>query len=161
MFGALHPDEIEDVLHRNHVGRLACSRDDHPFVVPITYAYNDGAVYGVTLPGRKLGIMRAQPRVCFEVDELEDRAGTWRSVVAEGRFEEVTDAMARRAALDLLAGADPVVLADEASVAGVAYRLRLTTKAGRWVRRAVPGSEHPLLGVALRAGDVWNWPAAG
>jgi hypothetical protein len=37
MVGPLHPDEIEDVLHRHHIGHLACLTADGPYLVPITY----------------------------------------------------------------------------------------------------------------------------
>ncbi len=72
MIGSLHPEEVEAVPHRHHVGRLACLADGRPYVVPITYAYADGAIYGNTIHGRKVDAMRPQPNVCFEVDERWD-----------------------------------------------------------------------------------------
>ena len=76
MIGALDPDAVEDVLYHNCIGRLACSRADQPYVVPITYAYQGGCIYGVTRPGRKIDTRRVNPAACFEVDEAED-AETW------------------------------------------------------------------------------------
>lgn len=160
MEAELHPDEIEAVLHRHHVGRLACLVDGRPYVVPITYAYADGVVYAHTMPGRKLAAMRADPRVAFEVDE---RWGdlTWRSVVAEGTFEELTDEVERREALRHLAGTFPDV--SRASGGGALFRLRLTGKTGRSVRRSSPARReantgNPLEGIDLRAGDEANFP---
>ena len=105
MINELHPDEIESVLHRHHVGRLACLVAGEPYLVPITYAYRDGVLYGHTMPGQKLDAMRAEPRVAFEVDERWE-ADTWRSVVVRGVFEELAAAArsrrgARRAARGL------------------------------------------------------------
>ena len=59
MIEELHPDQIEAVLHRYHVGRLAFVVEGRAQVVPITYAYADGTTYGQILPGRKLAAMRA------------------------------------------------------------------------------------------------------
>ena len=50
-------------------------------VDPITYAYHDGAVYGHSTEGQKLHMMRADPYVCFEVEQIDDLAN-WRSVIA-------------------------------------------------------------------------------
>ena len=133
MIGRLHPGQIEAVLHQQHVGRLACLADGRPYVVPVTYAYAGGAVYGRTLPGRKLAALRADPRVCFEVDERDDSV-SWCSVVADAIFEEVTDPAERQTALALLAQAWPAGLPRADAVPGVVFRLDLAGKAGRFVR---------------------------
>jgi nitroimidazol reductase NimA-like FMN-containing flavoprotein (pyridoxamine 5'-phosphate oxidase superfamily) len=133
VIGQLHPDDIESVLHHQHVGRLACLAGGRAYVVPITYAYAGGDVYGQTLAGRKLAALRTDPRVCFEVDERADPT-TWCSVVAEGIYEEVTDAIERRAALGLLAAAEPVTV-PPSSAPSVVFRLRLTEKTGRFTRQ--------------------------
>jgi nitroimidazol reductase NimA-like FMN-containing flavoprotein (pyridoxamine 5'-phosphate oxidase superfamily) len=127
MIGILHPDDIEDLLFRHHVGHLACVVDGAPYVVPISYVYDGGALYGQTFPGRKLSALRVRPEICFELDEQAD-AYTWRSVVADGVFEEVTDGTQRSAALALLAWATPVAHAGDD---GVVFRLRLGAKSGR------------------------------
>jgi len=163
MIDELHPDEIEAVLRRHHVGRLACVVDGQPYIVPITYAFADGTVYGHTQPGRKLEALRADPRVGFEVDERWG-ADTWRSVVAEGIFEEVTDERERREALARLGGTYPD--ASRAAGGGVVFRLRLTSTSGRLVRRtrpftAIADVDTALQGVGLRAGDDENFPRRG
>ncbi|WP_256587866.1 pyridoxamine 5'-phosphate oxidase family protein, partial [Pseudomonas sp. FW306-2-11BA] len=45
--------------------------------------------------------MRKQPVVCLEVDRMHDM-GNWLSVVAHGRFEELTDPVLRSQALQKL-----------------------------------------------------------
>ena len=134
MIGPLHPDEVEAVLHRQHVRRLACLADGRPYVVPITYAYAGGDVYGHALPGRKLAALRADPYVCFEVDRHDDPTH-WCSVVADGRYEEVTEPAERGAALRLLAATEPAVVSAADDAPGVVFRLRLTAKTGRFVGR--------------------------
>jgi nitroimidazol reductase NimA-like FMN-containing flavoprotein (pyridoxamine 5'-phosphate oxidase superfamily) len=78
--------------------------------------------------------MREQPRVCFEVDEI-DGPSSWRSVVAEGLYEELSDEASRRIALRLLAVDDPVAPGLNGASPTVVFRLRLTEKSGRFERR--------------------------
>lgn len=79
-------------LERSRLGRLACARDNQPYVVPFFYAYRkpDPCLYGFTTPGQKVEWMRSNPLVCVELDEVEanDR---WTSVVLFGRYEELPD----------------------------------------------------------------------
>ena len=134
MLGTLHPDEVEDLLFRHHVGHLACVADGHPYVVPITYAYDTGSLYGQTVPGRKLAALHANPAICFAVTDHPD-AQTWRSVVAEGSYEEVPDGPKRAAVRARLAQVGPVA---HPGAATVVFRLHLTSKQGRWLHDAYP-----------------------
>ena len=72
------------------------------YIVPLIYAYEDGAVVAVTTEGRKTTMLRENPRVCIEVDEYDtDGRGSWRSVIAHGTYEELAGE-AIEAALALL-----------------------------------------------------------
>jgi uncharacterized protein len=135
MIGSLHPDEIEEVLFRHQIGHLACIADGKPYLVPITYTYDGGALYGQTLPGRKLTALRSDPAICFAVAEHTD-PDVWRSVVADGVFEEITEESDRSAALARLARAIPIVNKGNDSIV---FRLRLTEKGGRWLRTELRG----------------------
>ena len=138
MIGTLAPTEIERLLHQHRIGRLAVSAEDHPFIVPIAYAYDGECLYGYSMNGRKIQTMRAQPRVCFEIDEI-DSPSSWRSVVAEGVYEELATDAERRAAIRRLAGIDadlvPVGLNGHGPHHIVLFRIRLATKSGRFERR--------------------------
>jgi nitroimidazol reductase NimA-like FMN-containing flavoprotein (pyridoxamine 5'-phosphate oxidase superfamily) len=160
MIAELHPDEIEAVLHRHHVGRLACVVAGEPYLVPITSTYQEGFLYGHTLPGQKLDAMRTAPRVAFEVDERWE-TDTWRSVVVRGVFEELTTEDERASALAALHGAYPD--ASRLAGRGALFRIRPTAKTGRSVQRSelfhhLSDIEHPLQGIDLRAGDEANFP---
>lgn len=85
----LAAQEIEDFLHDEVVARIGCSADGDLYVVPIIYAYENGAAYVLTTEGRKTETMRANPDVCFEVDRYDATTGNWRSVIAWGRYEEL------------------------------------------------------------------------
>lgn len=134
MLGDLHPDEIEDILFRHHVGQIACVADGLPYIVPITYVYDAGCIYGHTVAGRKVDAMRAQPAVGFGVQEHTE-PGLWRSVVTEGTYEEIEGDVSRVTVLAMLANVTPHVRAGDD---GVVFRVLLGNRSGRWLR-----TEHP------------------
>jgi nitroimidazol reductase NimA-like FMN-containing flavoprotein (pyridoxamine 5'-phosphate oxidase superfamily) len=129
----LPAEAIEALMRTAIVGRIACCGhgavgDGRPYLVPLAYGYDGVAVYAHSGPGRKLDLMRAEPRVTFEVDAAEapDR---WRSVIAEGTFEEIEDPRQRDAALEVIYGADgPPNLGSQT----VIFRIRLTSRSGRY-----------------------------
>jgi nitroimidazol reductase NimA-like FMN-containing flavoprotein (pyridoxamine 5'-phosphate oxidase superfamily) len=58
------------------------------YVVPVTYAYDNGYIYGHTKNGLKICMMRKYPNVCFEIDRIKDMS-SWKSVILYGTFEEL------------------------------------------------------------------------
>ncbi len=102
---AMSTEECRTALARLDLGRLACARDDQPYVVPIHFAYDGEGLYGLTTAGQKVDWMRSNPRVCLESDERwsHDR---WVSIVVLGRYEELAETpaceRARTHALELL-----------------------------------------------------------
>ena len=85
--------EIEDFLREQRIARLGCSAGGEAYVVPLIYAYDDGAMVAVTTEGRKTAMLRENPRVCVEVDEYDlDGRGSWRSVIAYGTSDELAGA---------------------------------------------------------------------
>jgi uncharacterized protein len=95
----LSPAEIAALLEEQLVGRIGCHADGLTYVVPVIYAYDSGSVYVLSTEGQKVDMMRANPEVCFEVDRY-DGPGSWRSVVAQGRYEELDgDGVTRARAL--------------------------------------------------------------
>ena len=64
------PTVIEAILRRAGVGRLGLAVDNTPYVVPLNYVYHSGAIYFHSADeGRKISMLKANPQVCFEVDE--------------------------------------------------------------------------------------------
>ena len=135
----LPAEGIEELLRTALVGRIACcghgveGGDGRPYVVPLAYGYDGEAVYAHSGPGRKIHLMRAQPLVSFEVDRAEapDR---WRSAIAEGVYEELTDPDERARALRIVY--PPPAAVPPLGPETVVYRIRLTAKSGRY---EVPG----------------------
>lgn len=70
------------------IGRVGCHVDGLTYVVPVIFAWNDGSIYVYTVEGQKVRMMRTNPDVCFEVDEYLP-GGSWRSVIVQGRYEEL------------------------------------------------------------------------
>lgn len=86
---AVEPVEIEAILARNQVGRLAYLGDRHVDIEPVHYVFHEGWIYGRTSPGTKLrSTGTTWAPVAFEVDEVE-ALFRWRSVVVRGGFYTV------------------------------------------------------------------------
>jgi nitroimidazol reductase NimA-like FMN-containing flavoprotein (pyridoxamine 5'-phosphate oxidase superfamily) len=102
----LTPDECFEVLGHSYYGRLACSRYEQPYVVPFTFYLDQPreCLYSFSTLGQKIEWMRANARVCVEVDEIVDQYN-WTSVLVFGRYEELGDSKkdeaARRRAYEL------------------------------------------------------------
>ena len=88
MIGELNREQMERVLHSEVIGRIGCHAEGKTYVVPITYVFDGDSIYGHSAEGLKLQMMRKNPKVCFEVDHLENLAN-WQSVIAWGEFEEL------------------------------------------------------------------------
>ena len=85
-FRNLDRSEIDALLARNHVGRMAFARGSHIDHEPIHDVYANGWLYGRTSSGRKLDVTaREWWPVAFEVDEVDDLFH-WRSAVVHGGF---------------------------------------------------------------------------
>ena len=150
MIAPLDREHIDIILKTQYVGRLGCSENDQAYVVPVTYVYENGFVYGHTNDGKKVRVMRKNPKVCFEVDEIRD-PGNWQSVIVIGTFEELHNEEAAKA-LDLIfSRLAPFAVSETLgetttstdsishdirlkSTKGVTYRIRVSDLSGRYER---------------------------
>jgi uncharacterized protein len=152
MFGKLSAEEIETLLHHQVVGRLGCHADGFTYVVPISYGYDGKFIYGHTVEGMKINLMRKNPNICFEVDTLENMAN-WKSVIAWGEFEELNEEPGRREAIQKLhervlpmiasattklSGDWPFTPKNTRTISGIVFRIKLTEKTGRFENNASP-----------------------
>ena len=80
--------ECEAVLEHASLGRLGCSYENQPYVVPIHFAYDSGYLYVFSTFGQKVKWMRANPKVCVQTDQIENQ-GEWISVIVNGEYEEL------------------------------------------------------------------------
>lgn len=97
--------ECRAALQDLSFGRLACVRDNQPYIVPVYFAYDGQYLYGITTPGQKIEWMRSNPLICLEADERQSH-NNWLSIVVFGRYEELPDvpglASARAQAIEIL-----------------------------------------------------------
>ena len=90
MLGKLEEEEVEKLLKEQYIGRLGCHAHGVSYIVPINYVYRNGTVYAHSASGQKIRMMRSNPQVCFQIDQIRDTFN-WKSVVCWGKFEEITD----------------------------------------------------------------------
>lgn len=85
----LKTHECWEVLDRTKFGRIACSVNNQPFVVPFNFVA-DGKehLYAFSTGGKKIEWMRKNPLVCVEVEEITS-ADDWSTVTILGRYEEL------------------------------------------------------------------------
>ena len=101
MLGQLNEKQAEELLRQQVIGRLACHYRGETYIVPLNYVYKDGLIYVHSGPGKKIDMMRKNPKVCFEVEEIEN-IFQWRCAIAWGTFEEITDEDEKQQARQLL-----------------------------------------------------------
>lgn len=80
--------EMQALLLRVGFGHLGCTRDNHPYVVPMHYAYDGQDIYFFTTEGTKTEIIAANHEVCFQVEEITD-SSNWRSVMVIGEAQRL------------------------------------------------------------------------
>lgn len=102
MVHEMSAEECQALLARSSMGRLGCSLNDQPYVVPISFAYEGDFIYIFSTVGQKIVWMRANPKVCIQIDEIKGESH-WESVIVNGRYQELGEHGVERAhARDLL-----------------------------------------------------------
>jgi len=136
MIKDLSEDKARELLRRERLARLGCIADGEPYVVPVNYVFDGESALIHSLPGRKIMAMRANPRVCLQVDEVEDELN-WKSVVAYGAYEEIGRPDERSRAMSCLLAYFPQLtpvesrIADDAGApAPIIFRIRIDRLTG-------------------------------
>jgi nitroimidazol reductase NimA-like FMN-containing flavoprotein (pyridoxamine 5'-phosphate oxidase superfamily) len=159
--------ECVEMLTRLKLGRLACSRDDQPYVVPIYFAYHERYLYSFATRGQKIDWMRTNPRVCVEADEIIN-CEDWMSVIAQGRYEELPDTLEckpeREMAYDLLqqeamwwepAYVSPAQLDTADELTPIFYRIHIDHVTGRHARPDRVDAARPSEGAMAHQSKSW------
>jgi len=146
MLGELNKSQIDDVLHREMVGRIGCYANHKLYIVPITYVYDGECIYAHSKEGMKIETMRKNPDVCFEVETVENMAN-WRSVILWGKFEELKEKRTQERGIKLLKDRFmPVVTSETANrphdmraphiiekeTKAIVYRITIEERSGRF-----------------------------
>jgi nitroimidazol reductase NimA-like FMN-containing flavoprotein (pyridoxamine 5'-phosphate oxidase superfamily) len=84
------------LLKNNYIGHLAYVFNDQPYVLPITYYFDDitNSLIGYSGLGHKIKAMRLSNTVSIEVSEV-DSVNNWRSVVVYGTYREFLGSSAK------------------------------------------------------------------
>ena len=101
MIGKLSEQQMHTILERNKVGRIGCSNNSRTLVVPVCYVFNGKDIIAHSAEGMKISIMRNNPGVCFEVDEVNSITD-WRSVIIWGQYHEIMNEKERYYAMKYL-----------------------------------------------------------
>jgi len=89
---AMDQAEIDDLLKRSIVGRLAMVTSEGPYIVPLGYVFENGKIGFHSSPkGRKVECFSKDHRVCFEVDDANPEITQYKSVLVFGTIEETKD----------------------------------------------------------------------
>ena len=94
----LSQSEAWAVVIGGRMGHLGCIDQGEAYVVPINYLVEDGLIYSHSLLGRKISALRGHQRACLQVEQIQNDFH-WRSAIAFGSYEEVSDAEKRAAVL--------------------------------------------------------------
>ncbi len=104
--------QIEAVLKSVRVCRIAMVDKDFPYIVPMNFGYKDRALFlHSASEGRKIDLIKNNPRVCFEVDELItlkkakiacEWGAEYKSVIGTGIAGFIDDAAQKKKALDII-----------------------------------------------------------
>ena len=111
---------LEEILRDSPVCRIGLApeaeagnpRDNYPYVVPVHFVHADGRIYVHSArAGRKIDMLRRNPRVCVEIDEYLGLktaekpckySNRFRSLIAFGTARIVQSVEEKRRALQLL-----------------------------------------------------------
>jgi nitroimidazol reductase NimA-like FMN-containing flavoprotein (pyridoxamine 5'-phosphate oxidase superfamily) len=101
MLRELNDTQIEALLKDQVIGRIGCHSAETMYVVPVNYVYDGTNIYCHSAKGMKIDMMRENPQVCFEVDNIKE-VTNWQSVIAWGKFEEITEMAEKQQVLQKL-----------------------------------------------------------
>jgi len=94
-FRDLDRAEVDKVLSRNHIGRVAFAQGNRPEIIPVNYVFTPEWIYGRTSPSGAIGrIGETWWPVAFQVDEVKNHFD-WKSVVVHGGLYVVPEEGAR------------------------------------------------------------------
>lgn len=147
MVGTLTDKQIDHVLNSQIIGRLGSCVGDKIYIVPVSYVYHEGYIYVRAKEGMKVEMMRQNPKVCFQVDAIDNMVN-WRSVVVWGEYEELHDMAQQNKGVSIMSDRfEPYAMsgtvapstsirAGEKGLRAVVFRIKLTEKTGRYEKNA-------------------------
>lgn len=106
--------EIESIINRSDVCRIALCENNSPYIVPVCFGYRDNCLYFHSAAGgKKIDIIKKNNRVCFEFDIQEgliksqnpcDWDVKYCSVIGSGKAFIIEEFEEKTRALNIIAG---------------------------------------------------------
>ena len=94
--------EIDEIINKAEVCRLAFAKDNEPYLVPVSYGYDGKSIFVHTAKeGKKIEFLKSNDRVCFEF-EIDAKIVThetigckwtasFKSVIGFGKMQRITN----------------------------------------------------------------------
>jgi len=61
--------EIESIINKSNVCRIALSENNSPYIVPVCFGYNENCLYfHSAMVGKKIDMIKNNNNICFEFD---------------------------------------------------------------------------------------------
>ncbi len=104
--------QIEKIIRKSTICRLGLCESNRAYIVPMNFGYRDRTLYFHSADaGKKVGLLRANPEVCFEFDIDHgivrgengcDWSTRYQSVIGFGKAVIIESIEEKRDALDIL-----------------------------------------------------------
>ena len=110
----LTKSESNSILKNNYIGNLGFIAQQNPYVIPITYYYDEesNSIISYSSEGHKIESMRKNKLVSFAVQEIES-VNNWKSLLIHGTFEELKGIDAKQKLHNFSEGVKRIILRKE------------------------------------------------
>lgn len=98
--------DCQNLLQRISYGHLGLVKNNHPYVVPIHFAFENPHIYIFTTEGKKTEIIENNPEICLQLEQLTDEKH-WQSVIVIGNAVKLTDVAEKKRVLELILETNP------------------------------------------------------
>jgi len=139
-----NPEEIEAIIKRASVLRIALHDDPFPYLVPVNFGYDDGQLYFHSASeGKKIDLIRKNNRVCFETeaefglirgDVPCHWSARYASVIGFGRAYLIEDPEGKKKGLEIILrhySVDPLEILDTSLARIVVIRIEVESMTGK------------------------------
>ncbi|MDO6807344.1 pyridoxamine 5'-phosphate oxidase family protein [Zobellia galactanivorans] len=111
MIVKLELSECMAFLSDHSIGHLGYISGRSPYIVPITYYYDqeNKSILSYSALGHKINAMRSYEHVALQVEDI-DSMSEWRSVLVNGRFEELKGSTAKKSLHTFAQGVQDTIL---------------------------------------------------
>jgi len=137
-------EALDEIMKKAQVCRLGVSYESMAYIIPMSFGYADQVLYFHSGPGgRKLMILRENPKACFEVEVdtaviPSEHGCNWtmryQSVIGFGEVQFIEDLKEKRKAFQIIMQqyGDNLKMGEEAELAGITiFKLVVSSMTGK------------------------------